>query len=81
MLTAVKIAGDQKNSPTVIDLAEHCPTCKDVQESFSKLKKLCLCSKKISIFCFLKNRENQTSAYFCVFEVFGIYQAIFCVYV
>ena len=45
MLTAIKIAGDQKNSPTVIDLADHCPTCKDVQESFSKLKKLCLCSK------------------------------------
>ena len=45
MITAIKVAGDQKNSPTVIDLGEHCPTCKDVQESFAKLKKLCLCSK------------------------------------
>lgn len=44
MITAIKVAGDQKNSPTVIELGEHCPTCKDVQESFSKLKKLCLCS-------------------------------------
>ena len=45
MITAIKIAGDQKNSPTVIDLDQVCPSCKDVQESFSKLKKLCLCSK------------------------------------
>ena len=45
MITAIKIAGDQKNTPTVIDLDQLCPSCKEVQESYSKLKKLCLCSK------------------------------------
>ncbi|XP_053405265.1 myotubularin-related protein 10-B-like isoform X2 [Mercenaria mercenaria] len=42
MLDAVKVAGNQRNSPKVIDMAECCPSCREVQESFAKLKKLCM---------------------------------------
>ncbi|XP_060569677.1 myotubularin-related protein 12-like isoform X2 [Ruditapes philippinarum] len=40
MLDAVKVAGNHRNSPAVIDVAESCPSCRDVQEGFVKLKKL-----------------------------------------
>lgn len=41
MLDAVKIAGNQ-NMPKIMDMAELCPSCRDIQESFAKLKKLCM---------------------------------------
>ncbi|KAK3595189.1 hypothetical protein CHS0354_002794 [Potamilus streckersoni] len=42
MLDAVKVAGMQRNSPKVVDMSECCPSLKDVQESFSKMCKLCM---------------------------------------
>lgn len=42
MVDAVKVAGSHRNSPKVVDLAELCPSCKEVQESFTKLQKLCM---------------------------------------
>ncbi|KAL4228305.1 protein-tyrosine phosphatase [Mactra antiquata] len=42
MLDAVKVAGKQRNSPKIINVAESCPSCKELQDSIAKLKKVCM---------------------------------------
>jgi hypothetical protein len=50
MLDAVKVAGNHRNSPAVIDVAESCPSCRDVQEGFVKLKKLFMTGKIVKLY-------------------------------
>lgn len=36
------MAGRNSNSPKVLNMDTLCPSCKDIQESYSKLKKMCM---------------------------------------
>ncbi|XP_052793967.1 myotubularin-related protein 10-B-like isoform X2 [Mya arenaria] len=42
MLDAVKVASNQRNSPKVVVIEEECPSCQEVQESFTRLRKMCM---------------------------------------
>lgn len=44
LLTAVQMA-DNKGPPEIIDLNKSCPSLKDLQNSYEKLKELCLIGK------------------------------------
>lgn len=36
------MAGRNSNSPKVLNMDTLCPSCKEIQESYSKLKKMCM---------------------------------------
>ncbi|XP_052278283.1 myotubularin-related protein 12-like isoform X2 [Dreissena polymorpha] len=42
MLDAVKVASNQRNKPKIVKVEEKCPSCQEVQESFVKLRKICM---------------------------------------
>ncbi|ESP00723.1 hypothetical protein LOTGIDRAFT_112478, partial [Lottia gigantea] len=42
MISAIKQSGTSKNEPEIIDLSRCCPTIRDIQQSYEKLKELCM---------------------------------------
>jgi len=66
LLDAVKVAGNHRNMPKVVDMADTCPSCKEIQDGYIKLKKICMSGKWITVNSFIDN-------YMCMYLVLVMY--------